>query len=342
MPFWGPPDIIKLEEKGNVKGLVKALNYPKDNSIRAAAAIVLGDIGDNTATPSLQTALNDEDFYVRIAAAQALGQIGDTRAASALIDALNDPDNRMRKAALEAIGELGTAEGIPSLVALLGDQRNIDLFTQVVNALDNCGWEPEPGEAGIIYWMVKGEVEKCMGLGSEVVETLCRLLQHEDENLRRNIVESLGVIGDHRAIEPLKILLLKEKIMDINILVVSTLEKMGWKPEKPGWQPKRTPESVYYLIKNRDIVASIIDILLSIGKKEGYVSTLGNGKFDKDGRHKKVRQLGLQLFNIGGVGLMQEVWDILALKGRGYPAASGSALDRAWSYIGDKENFWMS
>ena len=38
MGLFGPPNIEKLKEKKNVKGLIKALNYRKDDDVRRGAA----------------------------------------------------------------------------------------------------------------------------------------------------------------------------------------------------------------------------------------------------------------------------------------------------------------
>ena len=46
MAIFGPPDPAKLEASGDVSGLIKALGYEKDASVRAAAAGSLGRIGD--------------------------------------------------------------------------------------------------------------------------------------------------------------------------------------------------------------------------------------------------------------------------------------------------------
>ena len=45
MPLFGPPNVEKLKAKGNVKGLIKALDYKKDASVRRAAAKALGKSG---------------------------------------------------------------------------------------------------------------------------------------------------------------------------------------------------------------------------------------------------------------------------------------------------------
>jgi len=45
MPLFGPPNIEKLKAKGNVKGLIKAINTD-DAEVRSEAIRALGDFGD--------------------------------------------------------------------------------------------------------------------------------------------------------------------------------------------------------------------------------------------------------------------------------------------------------
>ena len=86
----GKPNIEKLEKKRDINGLVKALNYEKDEDIRGNAAYALGVIGDVQAVEPLILALKDEHPYVRAYAAQALGMIGDARSVKPLINTLTD------------------------------------------------------------------------------------------------------------------------------------------------------------------------------------------------------------------------------------------------------------
>ena len=103
MPLFGPPNVKKLMAKGNVEGLIKALDYEKDPSVRAVAAIALGQIGGARAAEPLIAALKDKDNMVRWSAAEALGEIGDTRAVAPLITALEDWDTGARRAAVRAL-----------------------------------------------------------------------------------------------------------------------------------------------------------------------------------------------------------------------------------------------
>ena len=59
MPLFGPPNIKNLEAKKNIKGLIQALGYQKDDhsrkprQVRIDAADALGRIGDASAGEAL-------------------------------------------------------------------------------------------------------------------------------------------------------------------------------------------------------------------------------------------------------------------------------------------------
>jgi HEAT repeat protein len=114
MPLFGPPNVEKLKEKGDVFGLIKALGH-KEASLRKDAAMALGEVGDVRAVEPLIAALKEKSpdvgRYVRVlhsqvrrAAAGALGKLGDTRAVDPLIAALVDPE--VRSAARAALAKL--------------------------------------------------------------------------------------------------------------------------------------------------------------------------------------------------------------------------------------------
>jgi len=69
------PNVERLQEKKNVKGLIKALRH-KDGYVREGAAGALGEIGDERAVEPLIRALKDEYSGVRERVAEALVKIG--------------------------------------------------------------------------------------------------------------------------------------------------------------------------------------------------------------------------------------------------------------------------
>jgi HEAT repeat protein len=84
---------------------------------RAAAAQILGKIGDNRAVESLIRALRDRDSPVREAAASALETIGPP-AVKPLIEALNDSRPDVRWAATRMLGRMGAPAVEPLTTAL--------------------------------------------------------------------------------------------------------------------------------------------------------------------------------------------------------------------------------
>ncbi len=178
MPLFGPPNVKKMKERSNIKGLIKALDYKKEYGVRKAAAGALGQIGDARAVEPLITALKDEDGYVRGAATLALGQIGGP-AAEPLITALKDKHAYVRGYAAEA--------------------------------LDKLGWEPDLDENGAQYWIAKREWQKCVEIGAPAVEPLITALKDKDAYMCGCAAGALGRIGDARAVEPLSAALKDEK-----------------------------------------------------------------------------------------------------------------------------------
>jgi len=59
MGLFGPPNVDGLKARGNVGGLLKALEYRKDSYVCMEAAKALGEIGYPRAVEPLITALRD-------------------------------------------------------------------------------------------------------------------------------------------------------------------------------------------------------------------------------------------------------------------------------------------
>lgn len=118
--------------------LAAAAEADKEASVRGAAAVALGQIGDAAALPALTGALSrrlqapgffnrlrrrkiEEDEFVRRAAAVALGQIGSRAAVPALVDTLSDvrAPGDVRREAARALGLIGDPAAVPALRAVL-------------------------------------------------------------------------------------------------------------------------------------------------------------------------------------------------------------------------------
>src|SRR5665647_1170548 len=175
MSLFGPPNVVKLKDKKNVKGLVKALSYEKDNNIRKESAEALGEIGEPSVEP-LFAALKNSDENVRYLATYALGLTGDARALDQLRAALKECDSGVRAGAAKALGLIGNARAVVWLCAALKDSDK---------------------------YVREGAAEALVKIGKASVESLFAALKDSDGNVRYLAAYALGMIGDARAVEPL-------------------------------------------------------------------------------------------------------------------------------------------
>jgi len=116
----GIPNVEKMRQKKDVKGLIKALVDEKDSDVRGNAAIALRNIGDSRAVEPLIRALGDADSYVRQNAAEALGKIGEPTV-EPLIRTLIEGSNDVRGNAAQALGTIGDSRAVEPLIRALGD-----------------------------------------------------------------------------------------------------------------------------------------------------------------------------------------------------------------------------
>lgn len=250
--------------------------------------------------PGFITALGDENPWVRQAAAKALGQIGDTRAVEPLIVALRDTWGDFRStvvAALERIDpdwpQSETAKRqIPLFITALGDKRNVsarwaaaevlvqigapamepliaalgdrhfDVCSDVVAALSRIAPDWPRSEAARRQvpmfiaalenedWRVRGATAETLGRIGDVraMEPLIAVLKDKDSWVRRGAAEALGWIGDARAVEPL-IIALRDEMKNVRQSAAQSLERIS-----PAWTQRETAKR-----QTPDLVATLRD-----------------------------------------------------------------------------------
>jgi len=171
MQLFGPPNVEKLKTKADVRGLIKALSYKKEASVRAGAAKAVGELKGPGFVEPLVNALKDSDIIVRREAAKALGKLNDSSAVEPLTAVLKDSATGVRQAAAEA--------------------------------LDSIGWLPGNDENSATYWIAKREWTKCIEMGAVAVEPLIAELKDGNKDIRQATAKALGELKDPRAVEPL-------------------------------------------------------------------------------------------------------------------------------------------
>ena len=201
--------------------------------LRRASANALGRIGGAPVVRALCGTLKDSNQGVREAAVRSLARVGDRGATTVLIEALDDSSEKIRKAAAKALGSIGDQNGVVPLVDLLGS-TDADLRAVVAQALAQIGGEPvadalrsalrdanplkrsaAAGVADAMNWRPKGtadrtylalalkDFQELISFGTPAVEALLLALAGPDEELCKLAAQTLGQIGDIRAVEPL-------------------------------------------------------------------------------------------------------------------------------------------
>ncbi|GAA3177985.1 hypothetical protein GCM10010531_34750 [Blastococcus jejuensis] len=218
--------------------MIKALNT---GPTRGDAAVALGRLGATEAVAPLIAALRDPDVYVRQAAAWSLGLLADASAVPPLIDvlahddavrewamtalqafgaaaveqlllALRAGDPMVRRASAEAIGRFGDGQAVEPLIAALrsgSDFGNRDLKCAAADALGRLG--DARAIAPLVTVLTTGDdhevraacQEALCRIGEPAVEALVAAVRSGQGLAGYTATETLGRIGDARAVEPL-------------------------------------------------------------------------------------------------------------------------------------------
>jgi len=152
--------IIKFKKSNVVKPLIDAFNSSKENDVKMAVIMALGDLKNEAAVPFLKgllkssypqyrngalralgkidkadtyldiaNMLTDKAEGVRVTAAKIVGHRRIQAGVPLLIKNLSDPVLAVRLACIEALGDVGDSSGMASLKALLKDQNKVVVET---------------------------------------------------------------------------------------------------------------------------------------------------------------------------------------------------------------------
>ncbi len=147
--------------------LLQALGGP-DAARREEAAYEIGRLGDPAFLPHLVLALKDDSPRVRWRALQSLGKIGGAGMGEEVLPCLEDESPTVRAEAARLIGTLRDPEYLHPLSRLLADE-NLQVRCNTIEAV---------GEIG--------------SAGEDLLETITRLLEHEESGIRIQATVTLG------------------------------------------------------------------------------------------------------------------------------------------------------
>jgi HEAT repeat protein len=220
IPLFGKPNIEKMKQKQDVKGLCKALGH-KDKEVKEQAVTalvemretavepviklldkenlygsameVLGKIGGAAVVPLLATLNNKKaNSFVPERAVLVLGKIRDTRAVEHLIATLKDTNHLLRRYAAESLGLIGDTRAVEPLIAALSDESDVFLWDwqrYIIVALGRIG---DKRAVEPIIYAVKKNLARTLDLGVQEIIPFSVL---------GVVAEVLGQIGDERAVE---------------------------------------------------------------------------------------------------------------------------------------------
>lgn len=264
--LFGPPDIEKLKANRDVQGLIKALGYEKDATVRVEAVRALGKIRDSRAVEPLINALRDSDVNVCKEVIEALGILRDARAVEPLIGELKDSNEFRCRLATVALGKIGDPRAVKPLIALL-KRKYLD---EAVVSLDALQWQPSQDEAGAAYWIIKRDLDNCIAIGASAIKPLLVALKIRNNDIGF-IVDALGRIGDDSAVEPLAVAYHKHKSWQkeiANALVAIGTPAAARELVGLLGQGRKSVGSIAYAALER-IGATAIEPLLEISDDQG-------------------------------------------------------------------------
>jgi HEAT repeat protein len=213
----GVPDLNRMFEQRDSRGLIKALKYRLSAEVREAAAAALGQLGDHAAVEPLLSMLGkaNEKLDVRQAAAWSLGMLHDRRATSPLLALLKSETNpQVRESIMEALGKIKDPAAVDGLI---GQWSSPDRMARraAIDAVASIG---KPAEAAVERQLgdpnqrVKLAAEEALrkirrtptqkrGKQTDLISPLLAAIK--SPRIAADAAKMMSTMGDQRAIVPL-------------------------------------------------------------------------------------------------------------------------------------------
>jgi len=254
----------QLEDPRAIAALGKALKEDSDPRVRQAAAHALGEIDDPRAVPHLLDALKtervaevkeqivqalaeiddpsavagiaalarDASVAVRRAVVHALGELEDQSAVSTIVSMASDADVEVRRYVADALGDLENASALDALTTLAKD-KDAEVRASAVNAL---GQLEDARTLGTLVAALEDENREVRSQAADAIHNipdiktapkpLIDALADADHDVRRNVAQALGSIGDDAAVPGLK-KALGDNNADVRRTVAEALSEIG-------------------------------------------------------------------------------------------------------------------
>src|SRR3989441_3967473 len=191
---------------------------------------------------------------IRLKTVEKLATRKGQQAVKFLAPMLADTDLEVRKAVVQALSGSQDRLAVASLVNALRDSDR-EIRWRAAKALEAAGWQPASEEQSVWRAVAQGEFFKAADFGAVAVERLIAELEDPHSPSRRDVVESLGQIGDARAIRPL-LAAVSDPDPNIRVAAVDALSE----------------------VRDPDVVSGLIHALKDSSKYVRAVAAAGLGK----------------------------------------------------------------
>jgi HEAT repeat protein len=169
-------------------------------------------------------------------AATALGNIGDKQAVAPLIGAIENatPRSSLTESAVAALGKLQDPKAVPALAKVLSSDAT-DTVTKAKSALKAIAANNPKAATPLISDLISDQADRgtvakqaLVAMGQPAVDELLPLLKSDTLRNQSIVMETLGGIGDPKAVKPLS-----EYLTDwaMKSDAGKALEKLNWQPE---------------------------------------------------------------------------------------------------------------
>ncbi|MBI2469798.1 MAG: HEAT repeat domain-containing protein [Planctomycetes bacterium] len=222
---------IVLKQEENTKQFESKFEHLKLEI--AQKSIKLLELRPDKSDPKpLIEAIKSEYPEIRIFAAKELVKIKDPSVIGVLIDAASDKQEEVRIEVIQTLGEIGDERAVKPLIYTLGDESLV-VREKSANALGKLG-RPEAEESLISALnsntnlsIVCAIIESLGQLGdTRAVEPLIAFLGHKEAKIRECTAASLGKLRDTRAVESL-IAALNDEQERVRWYAADSLGKIG-------------------------------------------------------------------------------------------------------------------
>lgn len=225
-------DLLAAEGKSALPLLLAALSHDNPD-VRKGAARALGIIGDFEAVQPLLERLDKESPGVGQFIVDALADIGDSQVVPELCKLTRSHSLSLRYSAVRGLGKIGDQRAIPFLVEALSDSASIVRL----RAVESLSQMREPSLWAPISEMLKDASAGVRGVAARALgdmnslralDELLPLLQSDIESDLLETVNTLGRLGDPKAIGPLTAVQAREgrdRVLDAIRAALEAIEK---------------------------------------------------------------------------------------------------------------------